>query len=262
MRPGISGKRCRAFTTVLLATAALTAVPSAGTALADDAGESPATEAGTTFLSAMPISQGQEAKASASTGDYLYWAFPADAGQTVTAKATVTLPPSSARHGSATWTLDAFDGLRRRQACASGKGTRSAATQESSVDLSCKLRKVRSWAEPWANDPLPGTYYLRLTVVNLPDQDLGLPVQVDVQVSARDGDAEPEDGKLDAALNPVSGGGATQQPGATASPTSETPSTAASESDTTVATVDNDDGFFSGWSTRWLWTISLSLIHI
>jgi hypothetical protein len=39
------------------------------------------TSAGTSFRTATEIEQGQQATASASTGDYLYWSFPADAGQ-------------------------------------------------------------------------------------------------------------------------------------------------------------------------------------
>ena len=70
-----------------------------------------------------------------------------------------------------------YDGLRRRQACQYGAQTRTAAAGASSVELACVLRTVRAWSEPWANDPLPGTYYVRLTVVGLTTADLGLPVE-------------------------------------------------------------------------------------
>lgn len=151
----------------------------AATAAADTAGPSPSpsgsaaapTEAGTGFLTATAVQQGQTATASASTGDYLYWLFPATAGQNATVKATVTLPESSTRHASATWRLDVYDGLRRRQACASGHPSRSASVDDTTVELRCTLRTVRPWAEAWANDPLPGAYYVRLTVIDLAEQD-------------------------------------------------------------------------------------------
>lgn len=72
------------LTTALLAAAAL--FGTAGAAAADDPSASPSestagpTEAGTTFRTATAFEQGQRATAGASTGDYLYWVFPADAG--------------------------------------------------------------------------------------------------------------------------------------------------------------------------------------
>lgn len=138
------------------------------------------TEAGTNFRTATPVEQGQEATANASTGDYLYWTFPADTGQNVTVKATVTLPANTARHGASTWQIDVYDGLRRRQPCRYGMQTRTVAADAATVQLACTLRTVRSWAEPWSNDPLRGAYYLRLAVLDLPQTDLGLPVQAAV----------------------------------------------------------------------------------
>lgn len=102
--------------------AAVALLTSAGAAFADDpsASASPAegesaapTEAGTTFRTATAVRQGQAATADASTGDYLYWAFPADSGQRPTVRAKVSLPESATRHGASTWQIDVYDGLRR-----------------------------------------------------------------------------------------------------------------------------------------------------
>ena len=51
---------------------------------------------------------------------------------------------------------------------ATGCRPRSAAPDAASVELACHLRTIRSWAEPWSNDPLRGAYYVRLTVLDLP----------------------------------------------------------------------------------------------
>jgi hypothetical protein len=75
------------------------------------AGSSAPTSAGTSFRAATEIEQGQQATASGSTGDYLYWSFPADAGQRPTVQATVKLPQA---HAAQTWQIDVYDGLRRR----------------------------------------------------------------------------------------------------------------------------------------------------
>src|SRR5690606_24724476 len=83
------------------------------------------TRAGTSFRTATEVEQGQTATARASTGDYLYWSFPADAGQRPTVRATVQLPE---RHAAETWQIDVYDGLRRRQACQYGAQTRTAGT--------------------------------------------------------------------------------------------------------------------------------------
>ncbi|MFI6348309.1 hypothetical protein [Streptomyces sp. NPDC050560] len=159
-------------------------------AAADDASPSPSdsasssddapTEAGTSFRTATAIPDGQTATASASSGDYLYWSFPADQGQRPTVRAEVKVP--SAVAGS-TWQIDVYDGLRRRQSCMYGAGTRKVAEGATSVSLACTLRPVRGWAEPWANDPLPGTYYVRLTAVDAPPSALGLPVDASVSVA-------------------------------------------------------------------------------
>ncbi|MFG2536585.1 hypothetical protein ACGFU4_15140 [Streptomyces sp. NPDC048511] len=233
----------RAGVGALLAAVAL--LTSAGAALADDpsASASPAegesaapTEAGTTFRTATPVRQGQAATADASTGDYLYWAFPADSGQRPTVRAKVSLPESATRHGASTWQIDVYDGLRRRQACMYGHQTRKAAPDAGTVELSCVLRTVRAWSEPWASDPLPGTYYVRLTVVGLAEEDLGLPVHVETQVdSAGQGGAHDVDGALAKPLVPgVS---------------------AVSAQGSAPAGSEPEDGWSSGWWTsRWLWT--------
>ncbi|MFD6280494.1 hypothetical protein ACFWFI_33775 [Streptomyces sp. NPDC060209] len=227
--------------------AAVTLLTSAGAAVADDPSPSasPAdgeaagpTEAGTTFRTATAIQQEQTATADASTGDYLYWAFPADAGQRPTVRAKVSLPESATRHGASTWQVDVYDGLRRRQACMYGHQTRKAAPDAGTVELSCVLRTVRAWSEPWASDPLPGSYYVRLTVVGLAEEDLGLPVHVETEVtSAGQGGAADVDGALAEPLVP--GVSAVSAQGGTASAGSEP-----------------EDGWSSGWWTdRWLWTV-------
>ncbi|WP_432247246.1 hypothetical protein ACRAR1_04005 [Streptomyces sanyensis] len=161
------------------------------------------TEAGTTFRTATPVRQGQLATANASSGDYLYWVFTADAGQRPTVRATVTLPESEARHGASTWRIDVYDGLRRRQPCMYGMQSRAAGAEASSVDLACTLRPVRSLADPWEGDPLPGSYYVRLTVTALPEEDLGLPVRAEMEaVSKEVGGAYAVDGALAEPLVP------------------------------------------------------------
>lgn len=215
----------RALTASLLAATAL--FTGAGAASAGNTGQNgdPA-EAGTSFRTATAIKQDQKATADGTTGDYLYWQFPAGAGQRPTAKATVKLPESNARHGAATWQLDVFDGLRRRQACAEGGQTKKAAQQDTTVTLTCTLRVVRPYAERWSDDPLPGAYYVRLTVVDGPDQDMGLPVHAEVEANAEDaGGKYAEGGELGAPLHA----------GAVAEP---------------------EDGWTgSWWSDRWLWTV-------
>ncbi|WP_374213927.1 hypothetical protein [Streptomyces sp. A3M-1-3] len=228
----------RVLTGALLAAAAL--VGTAGPALADDpsasaspTGEDAAapTEAGTAFRDATAIEQGRRATAAASTGDYLYWVFPADAGERPTVKAKLTLPESATRRGASTWQLDVYDGLRRRQACTYGMQTRTAPADAASVELSCTLLTVRAWAEPWANDPLPGSYYIRLTVLDAPEEDLGLPVRAEVEATTADaGGAHAVDGRLSAPL--VQGAAAR-----------------------TAGAGGPADGWASGWWTdRWIWT--------
>ncbi|MER6307939.1 hypothetical protein [Streptomyces sp. NPDC001657] len=246
----------RMLMTAALAGAGLLGV--AGPAVADTATPSPSgsasteaapTEAGTSFRTATAIKAGQPATADASTGDYLYWVLPVDAGQRATVTATVTLPSAAARHGAATWQLDVYDGLRRRQPCKYGAPTKAAAQGAGSVELTCTLRTVRAWAEPWANDPLPGAYYVRLTVVDLPQEDLGLPVHAKVEAGTADqGGAQAVDGTLAAPLVPGAGTATPQSEGATPSPRP-------------AAMAEPDGGWSSGWwSDRWLWTAAGGLL--
>jgi hypothetical protein len=200
-------------------------------------GTSAPTRAGTSFRTATEIEQGQSATASGSTGDYLYWSFPADTGQRPTVEATVKLPET---HASQTWQIDVYDGLRRRQACQYGAQARTAAADASSVELACVLRTVRAWSEPWANDPLPGTYYIRLTATGVPTADLGLPVDSEVRVDSRDiGGSAAVDGSL---AEPLVPGVATK-------------SGQERQDAAVLAGLEPEDGWASGWwSDRWVWT--------
>ncbi|MFF3319821.1 hypothetical protein ACFYV5_30515 [Streptomyces sp. NPDC003035] len=238
----------RTLTTVLLAGAGLLG-PAVVPALADSPSPSGSasaaatagpTEAGTTFRTAAFFRQGQQATAEASTGDYLYWVFPADTGQRPTVTASVTLPEAAARHGASTWRIDVYDGLRRRQPCMYGMQSRAAAKEAASVELSCTLRTIRPWADTWDDDPLPGSYYVRLTVTGLPEDDLGQPFTARVgAVSVEQGGAYAGGGSLAAPL----------VPGATAE------DAAAADAPSAVEARAPEDGWSSGWwSDRWVWT--------
>ncbi|MFF3194646.1 hypothetical protein [Streptomyces misionensis] len=205
----------------------------------DGSGGGAPTQAGTSFRTATEIQQGQQATASGSTGDYLYWSFPADTGQRPTVRASVKLPQS---HGSQTWQLDVYDGLRRRQSCQYGASSRTAEQGTSSVELACVMRTVRGWAEPWANDPLPGTYYVRLTVVDLGAADLGQPVNAEVRVDSKDiGGAAAVDGSLGKPLVPGIAVKSEAQDDGARHPV--------------LSSFGSKDGWSSGWwSDRWVWT--------
>lgn len=200
-------------------------------------GDAAPAQAGTSFRTAAEFDQGRTATADASAGDYLYWSFPADAGQRPTVKATVKLPQT---HAAETWQIDVYDGLRRRQACQYGAQTRTAAADAASLELACTLRTVRAWSEPWADDPLPGTYYIRLTAVGLPTTDLGLPVGAEVSVESKEiGGAAAVDGSLAEPL----------VPGAAVKSQEE------DEDSAVLSSIEPDDGWASGWwSDRWVWT--------
>ncbi|MFE2560635.1 hypothetical protein ACFXGT_32415 [Streptomyces sp. NPDC059352] len=217
------------------------ATASPGTDTASEAGP---TEAGTTFRTAARFLPGQQATAQAATGDYLYWVFPADTGQRPTVNATVTLPDAALRHGPTTWRVDVYDGLRRRQPCMYGTQSRTAAKETASVELACVLRPVRASADAWANDPLPGSYYVRLTVTGLPDEDLGQPFTARIGVTTLDkGGAYATDGSLAAPL----------VPGATTADQAEADADAGRPS--AVEAAAPEDGWSSGWwSDRWIWT--------
>ncbi|WP_432133737.1 hypothetical protein [Streptomyces sp. bgisy154] len=225
---------------VLGGLAAAPAAADASPSASPSQGSSAPTSAGTSFRSAAEIDQGETATASASAGDYLYWSFPADAGQRPTVKATVKLPES---HAAQTWQVDVYDGLRRRQACQYGAQKRTAGQGTATVELACVLRTVRAWSEAWANDPLPGTYYVRLTTVGLGADDLGQPVQAELRVDSKDiGGAAAVDGWLAEPL----------VPGIAARPEKEEDDDTASA---VLSSIEPDDGWSSGWwSDRWVWT--------
>ncbi|GAA2566428.1 MULTISPECIES: hypothetical protein [Streptomyces] len=202
------------------------------------------TSAGTSFRTATEIEQGQTATAGGSAGDYLYWSFPADAMQRPTVKGTVKLPET---HAAQTWRIDVYDGLRRRQACQWGAQTRTAQEGASSLELACVLRTVRAWTEPWANDPLPGTYYVRLTAVDVPASDLGVPVSTEVRVDSKDmGGAAAVDGSLAEPLVP----GIAMTSGEDAGDKADDADRGA-----VLSAIEPEDGWSSGWwSDRWVWT--------
>ncbi|MCX5149059.1 hypothetical protein ACFVYT_39440 [Streptomyces sp. NPDC058290] len=232
-----------------MAGAAAADTPSASASPSPGGKASGPTEAGTAFRTATAIRPGQRATADASTGDYLYWVVPLDSGQRATVKATVKLPPAANRHGASTWQLDVYDGLRRRQACTYGTQQAAAAKEAATVELSCTLRTVRPGAEPWANDPLPGSYYVRLTVVGVAQEDLGLPVRAEVEAVTRDtGGAYAVDGALAAPLVPGIGKTAQAASGSSAKPQP-------------AAVGEPADGWSGGrWSDRWVWTAAGGLL--
>ncbi|WFE38324.1 peptidase [Micromonospora sp. WMMD998] len=224
------------------ATAALALALAPAAALAAPSpspGATTVTKAGTSFLTATTIDAGQPVRVGASTGDHLYWSFRADAGQVHRLDVTVTFPKP--RSGASTWTVDVFDGLRRRQACTAGAQTPTVDAAATGVTLGCTLRRVRPWAEPWSGDPLPGTYYVRLSVTELPEPDLGLPIEVDLLVGADDsGGASGDDGELAAPLVPNTRAGTVLAAEPTPEPVAE------EETDLT--------GWLPEAGSRWVWT--------
>ncbi|MCC5034908.1 hypothetical protein DMH02_017215 [Streptomyces sp. WAC 00631] len=257
----------RALAGAVLTGAALLAT--AGTATADDPSASPGTggedgaptAAGTTFRLATAIRQGERAAAEGSAGDYFYWVFPADAGQRVTVTATVKLPESADRQGASRWRIDVHDGLRRRQACVHGSQTRSVPADAASVQLACTLRTVRAWAEPWGDAPLPGSYYIRLTVVDLPQRDLGLPVRAEIEAtSVEAGGAHAVDGRLSTPLVPLTVTGPEREDRDSAQEEQEEQEEQEQE-ETAQAAGAPEGGWSSGWWTdRWIWTAAGGLV--
>jgi hypothetical protein len=250
--PRLAAPAIRRAAATVTASAALALL--SGPARADDTptpSPSPtAGTAGTSFLTATAVKAGEPVRVSASTGDYLYWSFTAAAGETDRLAVTISMPSGTNRHGPATWTVDVFDGLRRRQPCTAGSQTASAAAGADTLALHCLLRQVRSWADPWSDEPLPGTYYVRLSATGLAEQDLGAPVTTDLSITAKKGDAQPDNARLKAPLSPDTDAGATTAPqaGSSAAPSAETART----------------GHFwnrISWpSTRWWWTIGGGLL--
>ncbi|WP_326551225.1 peptidase [Micromonospora sp. NBC_01813] len=230
------------------------------------------TKAGTSFLTAAAVNIDQPVRVSAATGEYLYWSFPAEAGQTSSIAATVTLADPASRSGASTWTIDVFDGLRRRQPCTAGMQSPVGTATDRQVQAGCVLRQVRGWAEPWSADPLPGTYFVRISVAELAEQDLGLPVQVELRITADvSGDTSPEGGRLRAPLTPTGQQGAVLTSAAqlTDDDASDEAAGDASDSDIDggqVAAGQDEErswwgsvtDWFAGWlpefSSRWVWT--------
>ncbi|RKN25725.1 peptidase [Micromonospora musae] len=203
-------------------------------------GATTVTRAGTSFLTATTITAGQPVRVDASTGDYLYWSFTAEAGQVHDIAASVSFPAD--RSGASTWTVEVFDGLRRRQACTAGAQTPTVDKTASAVSLGCTLREVRPWAEPWSADPLPGTYFIRLSVLDVPEPDLGAPIEVGLLVGA-DGDGAPaDDGELAVPLVPNTQAGALLTDEQAAAPLND---------------ADEEswfDGLLPALGSRWIWT--------
>ncbi|MGF1428025.1 peptidase [Kitasatospora sp. LaBMicrA B282] len=247
----------------LLAPAAAADAPSPTASASAGAAAPTTTDFGTSFLTATTLAPGQDAAVTAATGDYLYWSFAASEGQTATVQVTVALPPAADRHGSQTWSLDLYDGLRRLQACTAGPQDATGDQTTGSLTMSCTLRQVRSWAEPWSDDPLPGTYYARVSTPDVQQQDLGLATQVSVHVATKGGadDAQPEGGSLREPLVPPVNAGAVAAPGGAAVPTpaaspSATPQPGTLRAAAPVKAVTHwYSTMFSGWNTRWYWTL-------
>lgn len=240
------------LTTRLAAAAAAAGIGllAGGTLLANSAAaESPSpklaelTSVGTSFLTAATVKIDQPVSVAASTGDYLYWAFTAKAGDTAGVAVSVTLPKAEERHGKQTWNIDVFDGLRRRQACTAGAQSPVAETTATTVELGCTLREVRSWAEPWSGDPLPGTYYIRVSATDLPEEDLGLPITLAMRVTAENSDdASPEGGELAAPLAPAVKAGKVR-------------ASAPAEANPSPSEEADDSDWIPSASSRWAWTL-------
>ncbi|WP_051943583.1 hypothetical protein [Streptacidiphilus rugosus] len=208
--------------------------------------------AGTSFRTAGALTPGQTAQASGAVGDYFYWSFQAKAGQRPNVTATVQLPPAAKRQGAETWRLDLYDGLRRAQPCVDGSPQAQAGGGSDSVQLSCTLPTVRSSAETWSDDPLPGTYYVRLTVGDLAEQDLGLPVGAQLSLAAPSDSDAAAGGSLSTPLSLPTAG-----PSATPAATDGSPAQSASASAAPAATGSSSgffSGLFSGGNARWWWT--------
>nr|MDT0527329.1 hypothetical protein [Streptomyces sp. DSM 41633] len=126
--------------------------------------------------------------------------------------------------------------------CQYGAQSRTAAQGTASLDLTCVLRTVRAWSEPWADDPLPGTYYVRLTAIGLPASDLGLPVSTSVEVGAENiGGAAAVDGSLAQPLVPG------------IAVTSRQDDEDTSKKSAVLSSIEPDGGWSSGWwSSRWV----------
>ncbi|BCY05374.1 peptidase [Actinoplanes sp. L3-i22] len=214
-------------------------------AFADDPSPAPAVNtAGTSFLTAVPITANQAVQVGGVTGDYLYWQFTAEAGQRPDLTATVTLP-AKGRTGDESWIVEVFDGLRRRQACVAGEQSPIAAKDAAQVTLGCRIRQVRSWAEPQDGDPLPGTYYVRLSSTQVPETDLGLPLKISLSLTTAKGDLDADQGELAKPLVP------NNQPGTVlTTPAPSASAAAGAETDKSGFSLD----WLPDFSGRWFWT--------
>ncbi|WP_436789934.1 peptidase [Yinghuangia sp. YIM S10712] len=206
---------------------------------------------GTTFLTAGKMEAETSTTTPASTGEYMYWSFPALAGEDVSAKVTLTLPNS--RTAPMSWRVDVFDGLRRHQPCATGRPQATAQAADAAIEIDCGPRTIRPWSEAWSSDPLPGTYYVRVAATDVAERDLGLRLQVKLELTAKGGgDVGPyagQDDSLKAPLVPVTGGGQQLQPGQVADTRK-----------VTLAGFDNDDEWLSGTTGRWVWTTAGGIV--
>ncbi|WP_052434149.1 hypothetical protein [Streptacidiphilus melanogenes] len=252
-----------AGTTILLAVPFATVPLLGGAAHADAPSASPSPSAstgsataGTSFRTAGALAPGQTGQASGAVGDYFYWSFQAQAGRQPNVTATVQLPSGTPQQGAESWRLDLYDGLRRAQPCVSGSPQAQADPGSGSVQLSCTLPTVRSSAETWSNDPLPGTYYVRLTVGDLPEQDLGLPVSAQLSLAVPAGSDSPGDGSLSTPLSlPTAGPSASATPAATATDGDPAQSSSASAAPAAAGSSSGPfSGLFSGGNARWWWT--------
>ncbi|WP_436776679.1 peptidase [Yinghuangia sp. YIM S09857] len=201
---------------------------------------------GTSFLTAGKMEADTSTTTSGSVGEYMYWSFPALAEQDVAAKVTLTLPNDLS--SATTWRVDVFDGIRRHQPCASGRPQVSAPPPETEVRIDCGPRTIRPWSEAWSADPLPGTYYVRVSALEFDEKDVGRKIGVKLELSAKGGgDSGPDAGQddaLKAPLVPVTQAGKPLQPGQVA----ETRKV-------TLAGFDSgDDAWLSGTTGRWVWT--------
>ncbi|MYW01269.1 peptidase [Streptomyces sp. SID3343] len=203
---------------------------------------------GTSFTAAGKLKTGDEARWSASAGEYLYWQFPATAGKDIKAKVDLELAPGAARSGPVTYRIEIYDGLRRRQPCVEGNQVAAAQKTDAKVSLTCTPRTVRDWSEPWSTDPLPGTYFVRVAAMEVPELDAGLPIKVTVRVDTKDGDDQvpTSDRQLSDPLVPITKAGAVLQKGQS----SDTRSIAWDEEEDHWYTWD----WMSGPNARWFWT--------
>lgn len=204
-----------------------------------------AVDPGTSFLTATAVKDDQPVTVTGSTGDYQYLSFVLKAGQLATFSAEVTLPPSAQRHGPADWELTLYDGLRREQPCVGGTPVQQAADDAATVQLTCTLPRIRSYADTWSNDPLPGTYYARLTLADSPEQDLGLATSGQLLLTVADGASRPAGASLPTPLvQPAAG------PTATAAPADAVTDTASGD-----GTAEHHwyDGWFSHRHAPWWW---------